>query len=101
MIFPKRRFQTRPLRAQSRFLSLRVRTTTLLSRPTNVEAVYENGLLHPLQPLLLPEHARVRVSVESVEEDTERAAWLAQSRCRLLEIRENDSDDVFNELLSR
>ena len=30
-----------------------------------VEAVYENGVLKPVQPLPLPEHARVRVSIDS------------------------------------
>ena len=29
-----------------------------------VEAVYENGVLKPTQPLPLPEHARVRVTVQ-------------------------------------
>ncbi len=68
---------------------------------TAVEAIYEGGLLRPLQPLPLPEHARVRVSVETLENDVERAAWLAQSERRLREVWENDGDDVFNELLAR
>jgi predicted DNA-binding antitoxin AbrB/MazE fold protein len=68
---------------------------------TDVEAIYENGLLRPLQPLPLAEHARVRVSVETLENDVERAAWLAQSERRLREIWENDADDIFNELLPR
>jgi predicted DNA-binding antitoxin AbrB/MazE fold protein len=29
-----------------------------------VEAIYENGVLRPLQPLPLQEHAKVRVTVE-------------------------------------
>ena len=33
-----------------------------------VEAIYEDGLLRPLQPLALPEHARVRISVETMDE---------------------------------
>ncbi len=68
---------------------------------TAVEAIYENGLLRPLQPLALEEHARVRVSVETLGDDTERAEWLAQSERRLREVWENDADDVFNELLAR
>jgi predicted DNA-binding antitoxin AbrB/MazE fold protein len=68
---------------------------------TAIEAIYENGLLRPLEPLALAEHARVRVSVETLENDVERAAWLAQSERRLRETWENDGDDVFNELLSR
>ena len=65
-----------------------------------VEAIYEDGLLRPLQPLALPEHARVRISVETMDEDPERAAWLEQSACRLRETWDNDADDVFNALLT-
>jgi predicted DNA-binding antitoxin AbrB/MazE fold protein len=68
---------------------------------TAIEAIYENGLLRPLQPLALAEHTRVRVSVETLDNDNERAAWLAQSERRLREAWENDEDDVFNELLAR
>jgi len=31
-----------------------------------VEAIYENGVFRPLQPLDIPEHARVRVTVVPV-----------------------------------
>jgi len=68
---------------------------------TAIDAIYEDGLLRPLQPLTLPEHTRVRVSVETIEDDPERAAWLAQSERRLREVWDNDADDVFNELLAR
>jgi predicted DNA-binding antitoxin AbrB/MazE fold protein len=34
-------------------------------------AVYEKGLLRPLSPLILPEHARVRVRVEQVLSPTD------------------------------
>jgi predicted DNA-binding antitoxin AbrB/MazE fold protein len=61
---------------------------------TAIEAVYENGMLRPLEPLDLAEHARVRVSVETVENDADRAAWLAQSERRLREVWEKDADDV-------
>ena len=64
-----------------------------------VEAIYEGGLLRPLQPLALPEHAHVRISVETMDADPERAAWLAESERRLRETWENDADDVFNALL--
>ena len=73
----------------------------LSAMTTDVEAVYENGWLRPLQPLLLPEHTRVRLSVETLGEDVERTAWLAQSERRLLEVWDNDDADVFNELLAR
>jgi predicted DNA-binding antitoxin AbrB/MazE fold protein len=33
-----------------------------------VPAVYEEGMLRPLAPLSLPEHQRVRVVIEPVEE---------------------------------
>jgi predicted DNA-binding antitoxin AbrB/MazE fold protein len=65
-----------------------------------VESIYENGLLRPPQPLALPEHARVRISVETMDEDPDRAAWPEQSACRLRETWENDADDVFNALLT-
>ena len=67
---------------------------------TAIEAIYENGMLRPLQPLALAEHTRVRVSVETLDSDIDRAAWLAQSERRLREVWENDADDVFNELLA-
>ncbi len=68
---------------------------------TAVDAVYEDGVLRPLQPLSLPEHTHVRVSVETLPEDSDRAAWLAQSESRLREVWDNEADDVFNELLTR
>jgi len=64
-----------------------------------VEAIYEDGLLRPLQPLALPEHAHVRISIKAMEADPERAAWLAESERRLRETWENEADDVFNALL--
>ena len=68
---------------------------------TAVEAIYEDGLLRPLQPLALPEHTHVRLSVETLPADPERAAWLALSERRLREVWDNEADDVFNELLTR
>lgn len=68
---------------------------------TAVEAIYEGGLLRLLQPLSLPEHTHVRLSVETLPDDSERAAWLAQSERRLREVWDNEADDVFNELLTR
>ena len=68
---------------------------------TAVEAIFEGGLLRPLQPLSLPGRAHVRLSIETLPDDAERAAWLAQSERRLRELWENDADDVFNELLTR
>lgn len=36
----------------------------------HVDAVYENGVLRPLEPLPLEEHQRVRVTVSSISGDT-------------------------------
>jgi len=68
---------------------------------TAVEAIYEDGMLRPLQPLSLPEHTHVRLSVETLPDDPDRSAWVAQSERRLREFWDNDADDVFNELLTR
>ena len=37
-----------------------------LGMPPTVEAIYENGVLKPAQPLPLKEHEKVRLSVEKV-----------------------------------
>ena len=68
---------------------------------TEVDAIYEDGLLRPLRPLDLPEHTHVRLSVEPLQDVLERAAWLAESERRLQAIWDNDADDVYNELLTR
>ena len=39
------------------------------SNTQSVPAIYEDGVLRPLQPLTLPDHARVRITV-AVEEET-------------------------------
>ena len=65
---------------------------------TTVDAIYENGKLVLQQPLPLPEHAHVRVTIES---DLERAAWLKLSEESLTQIWDNDADDIFNELLEK
>lgn len=65
---------------------------------TIVNAIYENGKLVLQQPLPLPEHAHVRVIVES---DSERAAWLKLSEESLKKVWDNDVDDIFNELLEK
>jgi predicted DNA-binding antitoxin AbrB/MazE fold protein len=65
---------------------------------TTVQAIYENGKLILQQLLPLPEHARVRVTIES---DTDREAWLKLSEQSLTTIWDNADDDVFNELLKK
>ena len=43
--------------------------------PQQVEAVYENGLLRPLEPLMLEEHQRVTVVIEDASKDFPNA-WI-------------------------
>jgi predicted DNA-binding antitoxin AbrB/MazE fold protein len=45
-----------------------------------ITAVYENGVLRPLTPLALPEHARVELAVRPVEELTDAATQREQVR---------------------
>jgi predicted DNA-binding antitoxin AbrB/MazE fold protein len=65
---------------------------------TTVDAVYEDGKLVLQQPLPLPEHARVRVTIDS---DLEREAWLKLSEESLKKVWDNTADDVFNDLLKK
>jgi len=65
---------------------------------TTVDAIYEEGKLVLQNPLPLPEHSHVRVTIES---DTEREAWLKLSEQSLAKVWDNANDDVFNELLSK
>jgi predicted DNA-binding antitoxin AbrB/MazE fold protein len=62
------------------------------------DAIYENGELVLQQPLPLPEHARVRVTIDS---DVEREAWLKISEESLKNVWDNAADDVFNDLLQK
>ena len=69
---------------------------------TVVDAVYEQGWLKPLKPLLLPEHARVQLTLTAETADNvERQEWLAQSERTLMKVWDNPADDVFNELLQK
>jgi predicted DNA-binding antitoxin AbrB/MazE fold protein len=47
--------------------------------PITVDAIYENGVLKPTQPLPLAEHAKVRVTIEAgrnwVEETAGILTW--------------------------
>ena len=64
-----------------------------------VDAIYEHGKLILPEPLSLPENSRVRVTIES--QDNERAGWLKLSETSLLKAWGDDADDVFNELLQK
>ncbi|HEV8540810.1 MAG TPA: antitoxin family protein [Verrucomicrobiae bacterium] len=66
---------------------------------TTVEAIYEHGKILLPEPLSLPEKSRVRVTIESGDE--EREEWLKISEASLKKIWGNSADDVFNELLSK
>jgi len=69
---------------------------------TVVDAVYEQGWLKPLTPLVLPEHARVQLTLTAeTTDDAERQEWLAQSERKLLRVWDNPADDVYNELLQK
>src|SRR5439155_26730916 len=43
------------------------------SMPLTIEAIYENGVLKPAQPLPLAEHARVQVTIERRPHDLRRS----------------------------
>jgi hypothetical protein len=75
---------------------LRVRYSSAVI--TTVNAIYEDGKLVLQQPLPLPEHAHVRVTIDS---DLEREAWLKLSEESLKKVWDNDADDVFNDLLQK
>jgi hypothetical protein len=71
---------------------------------TTVEAIYEDGKLVLTSPLPLPDHAHVRVTIDSGDaalSDSERAGWLKLSEESLMRSWDNPGDDVFNELLSK
>ncbi len=47
----------------------------------HIQAIYENGLLRPLQPLDLPENKVVEIDVRDVSEvDSDKEKWLADFR---------------------
>lgn len=69
---------------------------------TVVEAVYEQGWLKPVKPLLLPEHSRVQLTLTvEAAEDGRRQEWLIQSERSLMRVWDNPADDVFNVLLKK
>jgi hypothetical protein len=75
----------------------------------DLEAIYENGVLRPLEPLDLAEHARVRLTLDSEDDWLDRDAiiWasqeagvvptLAEVRARLRGIRGTLADAVIAE----
>lgn len=65
---------------------------------TTVDAIFEDGKLVLKKPLPLPEHAHVRVTIDS---DLEREAWLKLSEESLKKVWDNEADDIFNDLLQK
>jgi predicted DNA-binding antitoxin AbrB/MazE fold protein len=65
---------------------------------TVIDAIYENGALRLPQPLQIPNHTVVRLTIET---DGEREAWLKASQDTLMKTWDNDADDIFNELRDR
>lgn len=53
----------------------------------NLQAVYENGVLRPLEPLPLKEHQQVTVTVS----DQQEGEWLDTTFLRYLETQADDS----------
>jgi predicted DNA-binding antitoxin AbrB/MazE fold protein len=53
-----------------------------------VDAIYENGVLQPLEPLNLPERERVSITVESASEED----WLDHDAMRMAEA---EGDPIF------
>lgn len=56
-----------------------------------IDAIYENGVLRPLQPLSLPEHAQVKVTVETSTEANRRESQLRDLQAEL-KVAEEQSD---------
>lgn len=68
---------------------------------TTVEAIYEGGVLRLPQPLPLPAHSRVMVTVRTPGEDAERIQWLKESEDSLRRVWDNDADGVYKDLLTK
>lgn len=66
-----------------------------------IKAIYEGGKLLPLEPLDLADRTVVRISVETPQDDVERAEWLQQGQRTLMALWDNEADDVYNELLTK
>lgn len=67
-----------------------------------IEAQYRDGKLILPSPLPLPENAVVRLTIETMDDnsDAARKAWLQASEESLRRIWDNPGDDIFNEPLA-
>ena len=59
-------------------------------------AIFENGVLKPAQPLNLPEHAQVRITIEPFDRDAQKAEKLA-ALAALWRITKSHSDHLTRE----
>lgn len=66
-----------------------------------IRAIYEEGVLRPLEPLDLADHTVVQLSVETEGDDLERRQWLKQGQQTLMGVWDNEADDVYNVLLTQ
>ena len=60
-----------------------------------VEAIYENGVLKPHQPLPLKEHETLRITIESQLGWTERTAGILEWKGDFEDLRRVVEDDEF------
>ena len=65
-----------------------------------IDAIYENGVLRPIQPLALKEQEQVRVTVESKTSWAERTAGMLKWTGDPEELRRFAEDDEFGILES-
>jgi predicted DNA-binding antitoxin AbrB/MazE fold protein len=68
-----------------------------MSEPITVEAVYENGVLRPAQPLPLKEGERVTLTVQPAEDVVRRSAGMLQWKGTHEELEAflNDPDELY------
>ncbi len=67
----------------------------------HIQAIYENGLLRPLQPLDLPENKVVEIDVRSISEaDSDKEKWLADFRDWMANLNP-DTPNLTDEQISR
>jgi predicted DNA-binding antitoxin AbrB/MazE fold protein len=67
----------------------------------HIQAIYEKGLLRPLQPLDLPENQVVEIDVRDVSEgDSDKEKWLADFRDWMTNLKP-DTPNLTDEQISR
>jgi predicted DNA-binding antitoxin AbrB/MazE fold protein len=67
----------------------------------HIQAIYENGLLRPLQPLDLPENKIVEIDVRDIsKEDSDKEKWLADFRDWMANLNP-DTPNLTDEQISR